>query len=227
VSIPSPTEQVLGSSMAALGQSSVQESGANTCVPGTSSSTTISPVHQHGTRLQHGITKPKVYKDGTVRYSLFSATGEPQHHNEATGGERWKEAMDFEFGALLKNDTWCLVPPQAGVNVVDCKWVYKIKRKSDGTVDRYKVWLVAKGFKQRYGIDYENTFSLVVKAATIHIVLSITMSRGWSLRQLDVQNAFLHGVLEEEVYMRPTPGYEDAQHLEYVCKLDKVIYGLK
>jgi hypothetical protein len=105
--------------------------------------------------------------------------------------------------------------------------VYNIKRKSDGSIDRYKARLVAKGFKQRYGIDYEDTFSPVVKAAIIRIVLSIAVSRGWSLRQLDVQNGFLHGVLKEEVYMRQPPGYEDTQHPGYVCKLDKVIYGLK
>lgn len=105
--------------------------------------------------------------------------------------------------------------------------MYKIKRKADGSLDRYKTRLVAKGFKQRYGIDYEDTFSPIVKAVTIRTVLSIVVSRGWSLRQLDVQNAFLHGVLEEEVYMRQPPGYENAKTPNYVCKLDKALYGLK
>lgn len=125
---------------------------------------------------------------------------------------------------LQKNKTWHLVPPRKGKNLIDCKWVFRIKRKSDGTIDRYKARLVAKGFKQRYGIDYEDTFSPV---ATIHLVLSIAVSRGWSLRQLDVQNAFLHGILEEEVYMKQPPGFENKNAPAHVRKLDKALYGLK
>ena len=92
--------------------------------------------------------------------------------------------MDAEFDALLKNKTWHLVPPAKGRNIIDCKWVYKVKKKADGSIDRYKARLVAKGFKQRYDIDYEDTFSPVVKAATIRLVLSIAVSRGWYLLQL-------------------------------------------
>ena len=135
--------------------------------------------------------------------------------------------MDVEFDALIRNKTWHLVPPQKGKNVIDCKWVYKIKRRSDGKIGRYKARLVAKGFKQRYGIDYEDTFSPVVKAATIRLVLSLAMSKDWCLRQLDVQNAFLHGFLEEEVYMKQPPGYEDKTKPHHLCKLDRSLYGLK
>jgi hypothetical protein len=87
--------------------------------------------------------------------------------------------------------------------------------------------LVAKGFKQRYTNDYDDTFSLVVKFVTIHLVLSIVVSQGWNLSQLDMQNAFLHGVLEEDVYMRQPLGFEDPSMPHYHCKLDKVLYGLK
>jgi hypothetical protein len=139
----------------------------------------------------------------------------------------WKIAMDTEFLALQQNKTWSLVHPKQAQNLIDCKWVFKVKRKADGSIDRYKARLVAKGFKQRYGLDYEDTFSPVVKAATIRLILSIAVSRGWILRQLDVQNAFLHGVLEEEVFMRQPPGYEDKARPEYVCKLNKSLYGLK
>jgi histone deacetylase 1/2 len=120
-----------------------------------------------------------------------------------------------------------LVPQPKGKNVIGCKWVYRIKRRANGTIDKYKARLVAKGYKQQYGIDYEDTFSPVVKATTIRLILSIAVSKGWSLRQLDVQNAFLHGVLEEEVYMQQPPRYIDKVHPSYVCKLDKALYGLK
>lgn len=100
------------------------------------------------TRLQGGIRKPKVLSDGTVRYGCFTSSGEPQTLHEALGDDNWKHAMDIEYDALIKNKTWHLVPPQKGRNVIDRKWVYKIKRKADGSLDRYKTRFVAKGFKQ-------------------------------------------------------------------------------
>jgi hypothetical protein len=136
--------------------------------------------------------------------------------------------MDVEYQALVKNNPWHLVPRSKAKNVIDSKWVYKIKRHPDGLIDRYKTRLVAKGFKQRYDIHYENMFSPVVKAATIRLVLSVAVTKGWCLRQLDVQNTFLHGTLEEEeVYMNQPRGYEDPKFPNHVCGLDKAIYGLK
>jgi histone deacetylase 1/2 len=148
------------------------------------------------TRLQRGITKPKIYSDGTVRWGMSGIVGaeEPSTVKEAFGDEKWITTMNNEHSALVKNKTWRLVPPPKGKNIIECKWVYKIKWKVDGSIDRYKARLVAKGYKERYGIDYEDTFSPVVKATTIRLILSLVVSKGWSLRQLDVQNAFLHGV---------------------------------
>jgi hypothetical protein len=173
------------------------------------------------------VFKPKVYTDGTIRYENFSSTGEPTDLEEALNDPNWKKAMQEEIAALHKNETWHLVPPVKGANIIDCRWVFKIKKKADGSIERYKGRLVAKGYKQRHGIDYEDTFSPVVMIATVRLVLSIAVSKGWCLRQLDVQNAFLHGVLEEEVYMRQPPGFEDANRPHFVCKLDNALYGLK
>jgi histone deacetylase 1/2 len=160
---------------------------------------------------------------------MFSASSleEPATVDVAPKDSKWVSVMNDEHQALLCNNTWHLVLRPKGKNIIGCKWVYKVKRKADGSIDQYKARLVAKGYKQRYGIDYEDTFSPVVKAATIRLVLSIVVSKGWSLRQLDVQNAFLHSILNEEVYMHQPPGYADKSDPNFVCKLDKAIYGLK
>lgn len=160
------------------------------------------PAARPRTRSQSGICNEKVYTDGTVNYVMFTSVGEPRNLDEAMADKNWKAAMGDEYSSLMRNETWHLVPPQKGSNIIDCKWVYRIKRKVDGSLDKYKARLIAKWFKQRYGIDYEDTFSPVIKPATIRTILSIVVSRGWMLRQLDVQNAFLHGLLEEEVYMK-------------------------
>jgi histone deacetylase 1/2 len=97
------------------------------------------------TRLQHGIRKPKTYTDGTIRYGCLTATGEPVNLEEALSNTNWKNALDVEYMALMRNKTWHLVPPEKGQNLIDSKWVWKIKRNADGTIDRYKGRLVAKG----------------------------------------------------------------------------------
>lgn len=101
--------------------------------------------------------------------------------DQALSDSRWAAAMHSEHQALLKNQTWHLVPIPKGKNIIGCKWVYKVKRKADGTIDRYKARLVAKGYKQRYGIDYEDTFNPVVKVATIRLILSLAVSKDWCL----------------------------------------------
>ena len=120
-----------------------------------------------------------------------------------------------------------MVPLPLSKNVVGCKWVYKLKTHSDGSIARYKARLVAKGFHQQYGIDFTETFNPVIKPPTVRLILSLAVSLNWPLRQLDVKNAFLHGTLKEEVYMTQPQGYIDPIHPQYVCKLHKSIYGLK
>ena len=135
--------------------------------------------------------------------------------------------MAEEYSALLRNNTWSLVPRVSNMNVVECKWVYKLKRDHTGAIVRYKAHLVAKGFYQQQGLDYHETFSQVVKSTTIRVVLSLAVTHNWPLRQLDVQNAFLHGNLTETVYLQQPPGFVDPTKPNHVCVLLKSLYGLK
>jgi histone deacetylase 1/2 len=231
---PTSLPQRCSGSLAAASGSSVAGPSASTPVaiaPTRSSAAVLAApsttVTRPATRSQHGIVQPKRRSDDTVRWCNLAMTEEPSSIDEALQDKSWTLAMNEEHSALINNHTWQLVPPPRGKNVIGCKWVYKIKRRADGQIEWYKARLVAKGYQQRYGLDYEDTFSLVVKAATIRLVLAMALSRGWSLRQLDVKIAFLRGVLQEEVYMHQPPGYVDPKHPGYVCKLNKAIYGLK
>lgn len=135
--------------------------------------------------------------------------------------------MSDEVTTLLKHDTWELVPPYPTQNLVCHKFVFRIKRNPDGTINRYKAHLIAKGFHQRPEINNSHTFTLVVKPATIRLILSIAVMHGWSFRQLDINNTFLHSSLEEIVFMHQPPGFQDPSKPHHVCKLKKSIYGLK
>jgi len=139
----------------------------------------------------------------------------------------WHTTMKDEIAALHTNATWSLVPFDPSMNIVGCQWVYKIKRRADGAIDRYRPRLVAQGFTQQEGIDYSETFSLVVKPTTVQLVLTIAVSKGWQIWQLDVHNAFLNGSLREVVYMQQPPGFVNTALLTHVCRLHKSLYGLK
>ena len=122
---------------------------------------------------------------------------------------KWKKAMFEEMRALVKNDTWDMVPRPSNKSTVGCKWVYSTKYTPEGKVDRFKARLVAKGYTQTYGVDYEETFAPVAKMNTVRTLISCAVNFGWDLCQLDVKNAFLHGDLKEEVYMEIPPGFEN------------------
>jgi hypothetical protein len=135
--------------------------------------------------------------------------------------------MVEEMTALRKNGTWDLVSLPGGKKSVGCKWVFTIKHNADGTVERYKARLVARGFTQTYGIDYEETFAPVAKMNSVRALLSCAANMNWPLLQFDVKNAFLHGDLEEEVYMTIPPGFSSSASEGKVCRLKKALYGLK
>ncbi|GJZ23081.1 ribonuclease H-like domain-containing protein [Tanacetum coccineum] len=132
-----------------------------------------------------------------------------------------------EYNTLIINYTWLLVPCPANVNVVHSMWLFRHKFHVDGSLRRYKDRLIANGRSQQQGIDCDETFSPVVKPATIHTVLSLAISREWPTHQLDVKNAFLHGHLSKIVYMHHPPGFVNSTHPDYVCHLQHSLYGLK
>ena len=135
--------------------------------------------------------------------------------------------MSAEYNALVSNGTQELICPMNVTNIIGCKWIFRIKRNSNGSIDKYKARLVAKGFHQWPSVDYLETFSPVIKPTTIRLVLSLDVANNWSIRQLDINNAFFQGTLSEIIYMAQPPGFIDSDNPNHVCKLHKAIYNLK
>jgi len=146
----------------------------------------------------------------------------PRDWKQAKQDPKWHEGMVEELRALEKNKTWELVKLPAGKKVISCKWVFTIKQNPEGKVERYKARLVARGYSQTYGIDYDETFAPMAKMGTVRILISCAANFGWPLHQLDVKNAFLHGDLQEEVYMEIPPGFSKDGIAEKVCRLKKI-----
>ncbi|GJU80987.1 ribonuclease H-like domain-containing protein [Tanacetum coccineum] len=155
------------------------------------------------TRAQVGIVKP----NPCLHVLTYSLSPIPKSPSVALFDPYWRDAMVDEYNALIKNGTWIFVSKQPNVNVVRSMWLYKHKFCDDGSLIRYKARLVTNGRSQQFVVDYDDTFSPVVKPATIRIVLSLDLSRGWHVHQLDIKNPFLNGDLLETVYMYQPSGY--------------------
>lgn len=164
-------------------------------------------------------------------YVLFAESErmhlEPQDIQDARESKdwtKWEEAMQEELKAMRRNQVWDLVKLPIGRKSIGCKWVFKIKCNENAEVVKYKARLVAKGYSQVPGIDYHDTFAPVARLESIRLLIALGVMHGYEIHQLDVVTAFLNGKLEEEVYMRQPPGFEEGDH---VCKLKRAIYGLK
>ncbi|GJU86702.1 putative RNA-directed DNA polymerase [Tanacetum coccineum] len=165
-------------------------------------------------------TKVKYNIDKYVNYSKLSSENysfstninklsEPKSFAKACADPRWVEAMNLEMEALNRNGTWVVTELPSGRKAIGCKWVWKIKYKSNGEVERFKARLVTKGFNQKEGVDFNETFSPVVKIVTVRCMLAISVQNNWPIFQLDINNAFLYGDLVEDVYMKLPEGYFD------------------
>lgn len=191
-------------------------------------------VNSGARRSQRVVAPPAWHNDYEVDITAFALSAEEFVEDIPSNVEElktrsdwplWEKAIEEELQSLEKNGTWNLVELPEGRRAVDNKWVFKIKRNSDGSVDRYKARLVARGFSQRHGFDYSDTYSPVVKMSTLRVLLSLANQKRWLVHQMDVKCAFLNGVLDEEVFMRQPSGFERGG--SQVCRLNKAIYGLK
>jgi hypothetical protein len=170
--------------------------------------------------------------DHEILAAVHEAEGDPKTLHEARSRSDWpcwKEAMDREMDTLEKALTWNTVPRPPGKNIVGSKWVFRIKRNADGSIDKYKARLVAKGFTQIHGVDYFDTFSPVAKLSSFRTILAYAARYDWEVESFDFNGAYLNGELneDEEIYMQEPPGYETGSGSSYVKRLLKSLYGLK
>lgn len=177
------------------------------------------------TRSQTRTLKPKLPFTSYTNVPL--STNIPPIVLAALNNPIWKYAMQDKIDALKRNNTWTLIAPTQFMNVVGCKWVFPIKHNSDGSIQRFKACLVTQGFNQTPSIDYHETFNLVMKPPTIRLILTLATSYHWPVHQLNINNAFLNGHLQERVYMSQPPSFVDSAFPSHVCQLNKALYGLK
>ena len=162
--------------------------------------------------------------------TVADVQSEPKTYKQALkhpNAEQWKDAMKEEYSALMKHHTWDLVDLPEGRNLVGCKWVYKAKQNADGDIDRYKSRLVAQGYSQEAGVDYDEVFAPVAQYKSIRTVLAISNQFDLEIHQMDVKSAFLNGELSDEIYMKQPEGFVDPNHPNKVCRLNRSLYGLK
>jgi hypothetical protein len=152
---------------------------------------------------------------------------EPSSFEEEDKLKVWKDSMLEEYRSIIKNNVWDIVPRPKDKSVVFSKWIYKIKHVADGSVEKFKARFVARGFTQKEGIDYEETFSLVARYTSIQTIIVLAPILGWKLHQMDVKTTFVNGKIEQEVFVEQPDGFVFHNKGTHVCKLRKALYGLK
>jgi histone deacetylase 1/2 len=165
-------------------------------------------------------------KTGNLKPKAYLYIVEPTTVKQLCLILKWLAGMQLQYKALMDNKTWSLVPLPTHRKAIRCKWVFRVKENSYGTVNKYKARLIAKGFAQTASFDFTEIFSPVIKPITIHIILTLAVTYKWPVQEIDVNNAFLNGVLQEEDYMHQLVGFENIDR-SLVCKLHKSLYGLK
>ncbi|CAL1382362.1 unnamed protein product [Linum trigynum] len=175
-------------------------------------------------KLSEGmVTRSKTVNNRNAFVSLF----EPKNVDEALCDEFWLESMHDEMNQFERARVWDLVPKPEGVNVIGTKWIYKNKSNDVGRIIRNKSRLVAQGYCQEEGIDFEESFAPVARLEAIRMLCAFASSNGFKLFQMDVKSAFLNGDLKEDVYVTQPPGFEYPKYPNHVYKLNKALYGLK
>ena len=173
---------------------------------------------------------PNYYGEWVNLAKTESVSTEPKNVNQALSSkdaDQWKQAMENEINSLKKNKVWSLVKLPQGKKAIGSKWIFKQKRDSDGNVERFKARLVAQGYNQTHGVDYDETFSPVVRFESIRAVIALAAKNGIQLQQMDVKTAFLNGELLETIYMKQPEGFAKKGEEGLVCLLHRSIYGLK
>lgn len=177
----------------------------------------IGPLNQRSSRS----------KTDFVNCACYLSSFEPKKINDALTDEFWIYAMQEELLEFERQKVWTLVPPPKDAHIIGTRWIYRNKTDEKGEVIRNKARLVAQGYLQQEGIDFEESFAPVARLEAVRLLLAVACHMGFKLRQMDVKSAFLNGEIKEEVYVKQPPGFEDPHHEDYVYKLNKALYGLK
>jgi hypothetical protein len=152
---------------------------------------------------------------------------EPSSFQEAVQDPTWVDAMVEEYDSIVKKSAWEIVPRPIDKSMVGLTWIYKVKQVVDGSVEKYKARFVARGFSQIRGIDCDESFAPVARYSSIRSILALSTQMGWRIHEMDVKNAFLNGIIEEEVYIEQPKGFETFDRESHVCIIKRSLYGLK